>query len=256
MQWLYALHLRAPDSTVILVANKCDHAIGDFSSTAQRVEGRVNDRLSEWQHSRGVPGVRENRLPTLNLLPGISSLSCQDGFGLEALIKRVTAQDSTSSIVPPSWNLGLAFIDALRDEKDPLRAAQELLDLPHTDGLCGDSCTSLFISEEAMLEKWRRLCSSLRDTSGELLSTALHSSLLNPEGAMQGALWIRSDTRSMVYDEFFSLARSSVCVPHIEPFFLPYDIQRDHCPCRFFNPRNILFMWARNYTTEILRCHV
>ena len=27
-----------------------------------------------------------------------------------------------------------------------------------------------------------------------------------------------------------------VCVLHIEPFFLPVDIQHNQCPCRFFNP--------------------
>ena len=29
-----------------------------------------------------------------------------------------------------------------------------------------------------------------------------------------------------------------VCVLHIEPFFLPVDIQHNQCPCLFFNPRD------------------
>ena len=28
-----------------------------------------------------------------------------------------------------------------------------------------------------------------------------------------------------------------VRVLHVEPFFLPADIQHTQCPCRFFNPR-------------------
>lgn len=192
MEWLYALHLRAPDSTVLLVANKCDVAIGDLFSCAQMVERRVGGLLEKWQHSRGISDVRENRLTTLNLLLGISCLSCRDRYGLEALIKRVLEHDSTSSIVPPSWNLGLAFIDALRDQTDPLRAAHNLLKLPQTDQPCGDSSASLFVSEENLLKRWHSLSKILCDTSGALLSTTTLAALLNPDGAIEGALWIRS----------------------------------------------------------------
>ena len=41
MPWLYALYLRAPDSTIILVANKCNWSIGNFSETAENVRTRV-----------------------------------------------------------------------------------------------------------------------------------------------------------------------------------------------------------------------
>ncbi|CAN0364860.1 unnamed protein product, partial [Scytosiphon promiscuus] len=122
MGWLYALHLRAPDSTVILVANKCDGGVDDFKPTAQAVERRVNELLAEWQDSRGIDGHGGDRLPTLNLLPEISCLSCQDGCGLQEMIDRIRVQPSTSSIVPLSWKLGMDFIDALRDQNDPLQA--------------------------------------------------------------------------------------------------------------------------------------
>lgn len=191
MEWLYALHLRAPDSTVILVANKCDVAIGDFSSTTRTVRRRVTDLLAEWQDSRGIPDSQESWLPTLNLQTEISCLSCQDGFGLQELADRVRDQDSTWSSVPPSWNLGLAFIDALRDQTDPLRAAQRLLDLPQTDHVCDDSDTSVFVRKEALLQRWNLLQRTLSNASGGPLSTAANASLLNPESAIEGALWVR-----------------------------------------------------------------
>lgn len=71
MRWLYALHLRAPGSTVLLVANQCDNqcdggldskvarcATGGerFVAVATLVEERVRELLRNWQDRRGVPG--------------------------------------------------------------------------------------------------------------------------------------------------------------------------------------------------------
>lgn len=67
MRWLYALHLRAPGSTVLLVANQCDGALdaevagsatgGErLVATATLVEKRVRELLKEWQGRRGVLG--------------------------------------------------------------------------------------------------------------------------------------------------------------------------------------------------------
>ena len=47
-----------------------------------------------------------------------------------------------------------------------------------------------------------------------------------------------------------------VCVLHMNPFFLPIDIQQNQCPCRLSNPREIQEMWSQNYATEILRVRV
>lgn len=74
MRWLYSLHLRAPGSTVMLVANQCDGmgvgssesaAVGsttncdDFTETAGLVEGRVRELLKEWHDQRGILGNRQ-----------------------------------------------------------------------------------------------------------------------------------------------------------------------------------------------------
>lgn len=84
MRWLYSLNLRAPGSTVLLVANQCDRKEADgvegppieestadresFVSTANLVEERVRQKLtdwhrqrvrellSRWQHRRGISG--------------------------------------------------------------------------------------------------------------------------------------------------------------------------------------------------------
>lgn len=71
MRWLYSLHLRAPESNVMLVANQCDGTgvgnlestvVGstpdgdDFARTAGLVEGRVQELLKEWHDRRGILG--------------------------------------------------------------------------------------------------------------------------------------------------------------------------------------------------------
>ena len=40
-----------------------------------------------------------------------------------------------------------------------------------------------------------------------------------------------------------------LCVLHIEPSFLPVDIQHNQCPCRCFNPREIQALWSQNYAS-------
>lgn len=191
MEWLYALHLRAPDSTVILVANKCDLVVGDSTSTAQTVGRRVKDLLEEWQHSRGMDGDGRERLPTLDLKAEISCLSCQDGYGLPELIKRVSGQVSTSSIVPPSWKLVMVVIDALRDKTDPLQAAQASLDLRQTDVPCGDCGTSLLVRKETLVQRWQSIHNALGNASGGPLSKEQKAALSDPESAIKGALWVR-----------------------------------------------------------------
>lgn len=69
MRWLYSLHLRAPGSTAMLVANHCDGmgvgdlesaSVGsttngeDFARTAGLVEEHVRKLLKEWRDRRGI----------------------------------------------------------------------------------------------------------------------------------------------------------------------------------------------------------
>jgi len=68
MRWLYSLNLRAPGSTVLLVANQCDRKEANgvegpaieastadregFVATANLVEERVREMLTDWHHER------------------------------------------------------------------------------------------------------------------------------------------------------------------------------------------------------------
>lgn len=190
MSWLFALHLRAPDSTVLLVANKCDGPIGDFSETIRRVEERIHELLKDWQDNRGIPGEAVPDPATLNLLPHVSPVSCGNGWGLSQMVDRVAGQGGTSISVPPAWGLALAVLDALRDQKAALGAARQHLKLPSSSQDRADSTPSFYFSKEALRRLWRGVIRSLLE-SGELQSTAEKVAVSNPDSALEGALWIR-----------------------------------------------------------------
>ena len=189
MQWLYTLHLRSPDSTVMLIANQCDGSIGDFSETVETVVKRAQELLKNWQDNRGFP-ERVNRRPTtLNLLPHASLVSCYDGFGLSDLIDRVSGEGSISISVPPAWDLALTIVDALRDKKAPLSVAREHLNLPSIHRSVG-SVPSLYMPKGALNRLWRSILQNLRE-SGELRSAVQLAAVTNIDSALEGALWIR-----------------------------------------------------------------
>lgn len=189
MPWLYTLHLRSPDSTVMLIANHCDGPVGDFSETVETVVKRAQELLKVWQDSRGFP-KRVNRRPTtLNLLPHASLVSCYNGFGLSDLIDRVAGEGGTSISVPPAWDLALTIVDALRDKKAPLGAAREHLNLSSTQKSVG-SVPSLYIPKADLIRLWVSISENLRE-SGELRSAAQLAAVSDTDSALEGALWIR-----------------------------------------------------------------
>ncbi|CAN0387308.1 unnamed protein product, partial [Ascophyllum nodosum] len=98
--WLRTLHLRAPGATVMLVANKCDEELYLFAEMAGRVEKAARKAMMDWQHD--VKGV--------NLLEGVSHVSCKSYGGIETLVERVLEQGSTSIQVPPAWELALKVV--------------------------------------------------------------------------------------------------------------------------------------------------
>lgn len=190
MSWLHALHLRAPDSTVILVANKCDGPIGNFSETAGRVEERVHELLKDWQDNRGIPGQDMPDPTTLDLLPRVSLVSCVDGWGLSQLVDRVAGQGGTSISVPPAWGLALTVLDALRDQNEVLGAARQYLKLPSSSQDRVHSTPNFYFSKEALRGLWKDVLRSLLEC-GELQSTAEKVAISNSDNALKGALWIR-----------------------------------------------------------------
>ncbi|CAM9890847.1 unnamed protein product [Ectocarpus fasciculatus] len=181
MKWLYVLHLRAPGSTVLLVANKCDGSLQDFVGTAGAVEVSARRQLQEWQVNRNKPGMTE-----LSLLPRPSLVSCDDGGGLTEVIARVDAQSATSIVVPPSWGLALAFLDALRDSRDPEPAARRHLHLDF-DAEVGAAHASSFMTESTLFQRWN---DTVKSVAGELTSPAERMAVSDHNGAMEGALWI------------------------------------------------------------------
>lgn len=224
MHWLIALHLRAPGSTVMLVANKCDGRVDGFAGVANKVEQRAVELLREWQEQRGtrrylqptaaidrgrsaVPqgagactAVWSVRRAEVTVLPEPSLVSCLDdgsspeACGLLALIHRVAAQAATAVRVPPAWGLALKVIDALREKKDPLQAARAHLGVgavtpvPVVSGGVRYLEDASFVSRKALVERWN---SVLRNLEGELVSAAEKMAVSNPDRALEGALWIR-----------------------------------------------------------------
>lgn len=191
MLWLYALHLRAPDSTVVLVANKCDGSIDAFSRTIQAVRTRVRELLSIWHDSRGFAGDEASQLSSLHVLAETSKVSCRDGLGLADLIDVVTAQSFNSMSVPPSWDLALVVLDALRDKKAPLKAARDHLDLPSSLSPREERSSEIYIPKTLLTRQWNDLLRALVESDGFESTASGRAAVLNPDSALEGALWIR-----------------------------------------------------------------
>ncbi|CAM9487752.1 unnamed protein product [Scytosiphon promiscuus] len=220
MRWLFALHLRAPGCSVILVANKCDGSLGYFGATTEAVEERVMTLLEEWKERRrqwkqrqggfvgdgpfqdlfgnslgrgafenpDIPCLPSPHRSEISLLPKSSLVSCRDGGGLPEMIKQVADHGATPMSVPPAWALALEFLGALRDKRAPLQAARNYLGLgPSSEELPEDMADSSFTTEASLSERWKSVVLSVQ---GELQSAAAKMAVDDPDGALEGALWI------------------------------------------------------------------
>ncbi|CAB1104970.1 unnamed protein product [Ectocarpus sp. CCAP 1310/34] len=186
MRWLYVLHLRAPGSTVILVANKCDGSIEDFTGTAAVVEERVAVLRKEWRKARGFSSTRMDM--DMTVLERSSLVSCLDGVGLQEMIDRIAAQSAASMRVPPAWGLALTFLDALRDSRDPQQACRDCLSLGSRPKVGADREPGRsFFTENSLVEQWKGV---VQNVEGELRSDAEKMAVSDPDGAIEGALWI------------------------------------------------------------------
>lgn len=195
MRWLYTLNLRAPDSTVILVANKCDDSIDGFARTAARVEECARRKLKEWHTERRSDSQDNASMTGVTLLEGVSRVSClADGSleksGLSALIDRVAEQASTSMAVPPAWDLALKVFDALRDGRDPKRVARDHLQLNGPATAIDEYGTVgvRFLTREELSARWNDVVESVR---GDLQAIGRTVAVFNKDSAFEGALWIR-----------------------------------------------------------------
>lgn len=192
LRWLFALHLRAPGCSVMLVANKCDGSIADFRATAEMVQARVTELLRKWNRRRGGLRYRPFTPPEteVNLLPRPSLVSCRDGGGLPDMIGRVADHGAASMSVPPSWGLALEFLAALRKKRSPLRSAREYLGLDaSSDNQRPEDVSEASLITKASLSKlWNDLVQRI---TGELRSDAEKMVVADTGGALEGALWIR-----------------------------------------------------------------
>ena len=191
MRWLYTLHLRAPGATVILVANKCDASLGDFTETTGRVERRVKHLLSEWQSRRSSNRRNGGDVTMVRLLDGVSRTSCVDYGGIDKLVERISEEGAASIQVPPAWDLALKVLDALRTGDGPLRVARAHLGLNETSAEIGETTELMaktFTTKNKLLELWQGI---VRQVSVESQSAEDLAAFSNLESALNGALWIR-----------------------------------------------------------------
>ena len=178
--WLYTLHLRASGATVMLVANKCDEELHSYAETTRIVERAARKSMMDWQHE--VKGV--------NLLKGVSRVSCLSYGGIEMLVERVLEQGSTAIQVPPAWELALKVVDALRDGHEPFQAARKHLKLADagTTGTPVNMMTDKIMSKSCLFTLWKKV---VEQVSPELQEPGQMAAVSNWENALDGALWIR-----------------------------------------------------------------
>lgn len=186
MRWLYTLSLRAPGSTVILVANKCDGSTDKFTRIVDHVETRARVLLEEWCALRGLD--HDQAVKGVNLLDRTSAISCVDFLGVEGLIDRVSEQGATMIKVPPAWDLALTVIDALRDGRDPQQAAR--IRLKYATSKNEEDAASVtrkrHITLEELLGLWNGIVAN-----GAGLKAEQEAAMINSRGALEGALWVR-----------------------------------------------------------------
>ena len=164
--WLATLHLRAPQSTVLLCGTHKDKCVplNIFEKTLQDVEESVNQKHKEWKRDRRKGHT--NRDEELELVSGIQLVSSSptlrySGSGLLVLqAKLITYGTGTQWWIPPSWSLALVVLDAVRDEIAPVEAARlfvENLPPPQRTGKC------TWIAREDLSRHWETVqeCSFL-----------------------------------------------------------------------------------------------
>ena len=149
VRWLYTIHLRAPGTTVILVANKCDTIpISDVKRTVQRVEKRVKEDLKVWKNKRGA------NHQDVKLLERSFPVSCENYDGIPDLRKQIMQQGATEIYVPPSWDLALNFIGELKSLNSPRNVTRGNLGLLSTAAVEGMDLSGPFITMEKLSEHW------------------------------------------------------------------------------------------------------
>lgn len=188
----------------MLVANKCDGVIDEYSGIADKVEKRIQTLLGEWQRLRGFDGRGKTDMTDQLWLSGQNLTSCQNYSGITELVQRISDFGSTSIKVPPSWDLALAVVNALRIERTPLAAASEHLGLGQTSPKPSRKVkwAHKFVTRQELSCEWQSVVSWVRPklearvgaealSNGESYRRRELASISRPESALEGALWVR-----------------------------------------------------------------
>lgn len=211
MRLRFALHLRAPGCSVLLVANKCDSSSGDFVATSKAVEKRVVGLFQQWKRRRDgfkhglfflgkvvhrmisptYDAYQTRHVTEVTLLEQPCCVSCDDGRGLDEIVGRISVHGATSIKVPPAWGLAHEFLRALRNKEAPLRAARTYLGLdrvPHAHS--EDVSEASLMTKTSLAERWAGVIQSI-EVELRSRSKAERMAVADPGSALEGALWIR-----------------------------------------------------------------
>lgn len=175
------------------MANKCDGSIDEYSHNIETVEQSVRELMDEWKGKRSLGDQYRRNMTNFSWISGRNLVSCRDFSGFSELVKRILDFGCTSIEVPPSWDLALAVVNALRKTEPPVAAAIDHLGLrttPTDTDKSGEWAHNLITRHDLSL-KWQGVLNwikpELEAHKGQLVA------LSNPEGALEGALWIRWD---------------------------------------------------------------
>ena len=177
MGWITALHLRAPQSTVVLVGTHVDE-IPSANAVMADVEEMLKTKHEAWKKRR-----RKSGDAGLKVEPGVvlvSSSPTRSGLdsGVTDLLQRLESQEGTTSFIPPSWSLALVVLDALKYRVEPLDALacwqeQKPLDVPR-DKL-------MWVEARTITDAWQKVQDELPDDE----------KAVDPSFAMESALKLR-----------------------------------------------------------------
>lgn len=132
--WITALHLRAPQSTVVLVGTHNDEIAGGWCTKLLRrlgiapslrsvmadVENALKIKHDAWKARRGI--TMDEGLKVEGGITLVSSSPDAVDNGVSELLTRFESHEGTTSFIPPSWSLALMVLDALKYGVPPLDA--------------------------------------------------------------------------------------------------------------------------------------
>ncbi|CAN0303614.1 unnamed protein product, partial [Ectocarpus sp. 6 AP-2014] len=224
--WLRSISRRVPGNDVILVATKCDLAVGNPRGTGRRIEEACRTWLASWVDAGMQPVTVEEGVCLTSCCVRVDDGVCCCGFSKQgndgsgncsskgdwacdwrdntdenpspSLLHRLLHKCDGSGlrgaqmVLPRSWDVALTVLEALEHGRDPVKMIMRKS--ADTDG--GEAVGGLYqgITMEGLRAKWK-------ETVRELAKRDI--AVTNPENALEGALSIREFDGSLVRHEMF-----------------------------------------------------